>query len=1748
MLMYFESRLNSQQLYKLLQRNPRKVLAVVLVLLALLGGLMWYEMSGARAATMDLINSNFEGNDGNNWTVYGTNNATVDVASSVYNHTTGGSQSAGLTTQTVGNSVYNSGGIKRQFKMPSGTTNNVTLSVYYRNTSASSLNIKWEIMNTDETVVKASGTISTNASETSWTSYSISVDKSNLLPSYNYVLRLYADGTTLSQTDASMSVHWDDVLLTAEYEAVATTVNVAASRGSVPSNNSTTTTVTATVYDQNGKLMDGQQVNFTKDQTWGYLSPTSADTVNGIASTEFKSDTGGVVNITATAGTGPSQSTAITVLYPNTLKVSSSLAKIPNNTTTTKITANVLDQFGNPLEGMTVDFSVYSGSGQSGDFSPNNFDTTDSKGNAEVKFSATVGETYTITATSGSKSASTKVIVQAPETLIIDVDKTVISNDGNDSAIVTAFLKDQYSQPMNGVAIEFIPTGGTVSLSQTVTRSDGRVQTKFTSTSTTGGNYTVKAQVKVDTTVFVISNAIKVAAPTYLTITANPPSIPKDGKTISTITAMLTDQDESPIKGEPLNFSTNIGVFTSTNQSTANGLLTDGNGKVVLQLKSSTEGAANVTGLVSRVPAVTGSTNVSVVALQPQTMNLTTSTSSIPNDDSTTVTVTAAVYDQFNNPLIGEIVSFGVLTSNGSFVPDNTATTDSAGKASVQFKSNVAETVTIQATCGSIQRTVDVTVEERKPDSLTLTASPGAIPDDGNQQTTLTAHVTDQFGKPLSGKLVQFAKSQAWGTLSSLGATTDSSGNASVTFSSNTAGTIDITATSDTKSDVQTVTVQQRRPTALTLSSSSPVILLGTGSSTITATLTDQFGMPVSGQQIDFSTGLGKLSAITAVTDSGGHAVVVLSSALAQEQTGPAVVAGQVNGTVPLTGLTTVEFRNPDSTKPTLLKAEPTSKQVIYLTFSEKIKFAEDPPAGWKVRKYVNESVYEEIPFNTPVIMSGDRRIIMVTLTNNMDKGNQYPDQIRYEITVDGVYDLADNLIDSSAVKASFNAFTPHGKYAGNSVEAGNSTRLCAQCHSNHKAVGSKLLTGTTVKKVCFVCHGNTGISAYKVEEEFYRGTSGDYSPSMHKALDSDSPGYDNLTCVDCHNPHGTKKPGSNEILPKFLRARDSNGNIFTSGDGNMFCLACHGNGSTLGDHSGGMTVEEDVYGSAHFDNRFDSLKSLTGTDITCMKCHEKHGSKNSRLIDNGLTGTGPEELCYKCHNTQIKDKFQGTGVYKSKHSVTGFVYNGLSCRSCHEPHSTANRRHADADANKPSDISDPSNTKNNWNQSDGTISQFCIKCHDVESGATVAADPDITKLVPFTITIPLKSFANGTGWDKSAYIDTEEKTAHYNPTEISNRINCDKCHDPHGSENNQLNLFPEDTTGNTSGQCLRCHGGGGASPAGDDVYTGQFDSSHTHPTLSVTDKHSNTEDYSDISSIDRHAECYDCHDPHTAKSTGSSETFKLGRVAGVKFNQTPWDRWNSASGTEFIMGDSTGQQAYLCYKCHSKYAYTTPPASSQGWHNEVFSQTDIAMEFNPGNAARHVVEGESQMPSFTVGDETNDVTEYYGKFNGTSATASMKCTDCHGSSQVSGGGPHGSGKTFILRASWNNDTGKGGAGDQSDLCFNCHDYAFYSGNNGGDTGSFTERSQFSSEGNFNLHSGTHAGLGCTSCHGAIPHGWFKTDRAGGGLSIVTTADYSSPYTDGVKISSIENTEGETPTADNTPGNWTKDSCTTVCH
>ena len=120
-----------------------------------------------------------------------------------------------------------------------------------------------------------------------------------------------------------------------------------------------------------------------------------------------------------------------------------------------------------------------------------------------------------------------------------------------------------------------------------------------------------------------------------------------------------------------------------------------------------------------------------------------------------------------------------------------------------------------------------------------------------------------------------------------------------------------------------------------------------------------------------------------------------------------------------------------------------------------------------------------------------------------------------------------------------------------------------------------------------------------------------------------------------------------------------------------------------------------------------------------------------------------------------------------------------------------------------------------------------------------------------------------------------------------------------------------------------------------------------------------------------------------------------------------------------------------------------------------------------------------------------------------------MYCSDCHGTTTgpttvVPSGnnpwGPHGSNENFILKGTWDFQTG--GATDRdpapdadNGLCFKCHDFVTYAtrdGDGGINSGFRDDGSRGNGRSN-NLH-GYHTdvigSMHCMWCHTAVPHGW----------------------------------------------------------
>jgi parallel beta-helix repeat protein len=181
------------------------------------------------------------------------------------------------------------------------------------------------------------------------------------------------------------------------------------------------------------------------------------------------------------------------------------------------------------------------------------------------------------------------------------------------------------------------------------------------------------------------------------------------------------------------------------------------------------------------------------------------------------------------------------------------------------------------------------------PGTLSLTATPPVVLPDGSSSSTITARLLDLKGSPVRDTAVMFSSDM--GTLSAASWTTNSQGYAVVTITSTSIGLANITASAQQLS--KEVSVLFKRVPKLALNAESPMCT--GGSSSITATLTDQGGNPMQGFLVKLahnsSDAQSKLTKYSDVTDASGSMASAFQNDTKIEQ-----VSIQANVTDPSTG------------------------------------------------------------------------------------------------------------------------------------------------------------------------------------------------------------------------------------------------------------------------------------------------------------------------------------------------------------------------------------------------------------------------------------------------------------------------------------------------------------------------------------------------------------------------------------------------------------------------------------------------------------------------------------------------------------------------------------------------------------------------------------------------------------------------------------------------------------------------------
>lgn len=490
-----------------------------------------------------------------------------------------------------------------------------------------------------------------------------------------------------------------------------------------------------------------------------------------------------------------------------------------------------------------------------------------------------------------------------------------------------------------------------------------------------------------------------------------------------------------------------------------------------------------------------------------------------------------------------------------------------------------------------------------------------------------------------------------------------------------------------------------------------------------------------------------------------------------------------------------------------------------------------------------------------------------------------------------------------------------------------------------------------------------------------------------------------------------------------------------------------------------------------------------------------------------------------------------------------------LACANCHNAHIAEKGSGAVWDAAR---VADPTDTSVSLaNAADSSLTGFCLDCH---TAAKVRRSFTLGSLVPYGVAFRDLTVGGALfpGWDKNSGTTSFRSSGHY--TTSGTKALCENCHDPHGSNNANLLAWTapagytagspgaRDNTSTAAAEenlCLQCHGNGvlgSHAPGAQDIAT-TLSAVYRHD-QAPTGAHSDTETVSDLTAR-RHAECVDCHDPHSARAGVHAAGSNLGKVLIGATAVTP--RWSGTPGESAtsltptrITGKGSDSEALVCFKCHSSRRPVTRGDGS------TYTSTDLTKEFNPNNASYHNALGLSvgMRSAFSLAGTAftwNPPAESAFLRPGWHYDSTVTCSDCHTSGSMSAAkGPHGSSVQYLLdpaypedwsSAQLDRDFASGIKNDKPIICSKCH----------------TLQNSNSVHNEWGLGGRQPHGYGgCSGCHIAIPHGW-KRPRLLAYSS--DPAPYSRILDDGYRIWGIQ----AVTMRSHSSNDWVVDDCQAGC-
>ncbi|WP_146680968.1 inverse autotransporter adhesin YeeJ, partial [Escherichia coli] len=702
-------------------------------------------------------------------------------------------------------------------------------------------------------------------------------------------------------------------------------VDLQKSKNEVVADGNDSVTMTATVRNAKGNLLNDVMVTFNVNSAEAKLSQTEVNSHDGIATATLTSLKNGDYRVTASVSSGSQANQQVNFIGDQstaalTLSVPSGDITV-TNTAPQYMTATLQDKNGNPLKDKEITFSVPNDVASKFSISNGGKGMTDSNGVAIASLTGTLAGTHMIMA----RLANSNVSDAQPMTFVADKDRAVvvlqtskaeIIGNGVDETTLTATVKDPSNHPVAGITVNFtMPQDVAANFTLenngiAITQANGEAHVTLkgkkagthTVTATLGNNNTSDSQ----PVTFV---ADKASAQVVLQISKD--EITGNGVDSATLTATVKDQFDNEVNNLPVTFSSASSGLTLTpgvSNTNESGIAQATLAGVAFGEKTVTASLANNGASDNKTVHFIGDTAAAkIIELTPVPDSIIAGT---PQNSSGSV-ITATVVDNNGFPVKGVTVNFTSNAATAEMTNGGQAVTNEQGKTTVTYtntRSSIesgARPDTVEASLENGSSTLSTSINVNADASTAHLTLLQALFDtvSAGETTSLYIEVKDNYGNGVPQQEVTLSVSPSEGVTPSNNAiyTTNHDGNFYASFTATKAGVYQLTATLENGDSMQqTVTYVPNVANAeITLAASKdPVIADNNDLTTLTATVADTEGNAIANTEVTFTLPEDVKANFTlsdggkVITDAEGKAKVTLKGTKAGAHTVTASMTG----------------------------------------------------------------------------------------------------------------------------------------------------------------------------------------------------------------------------------------------------------------------------------------------------------------------------------------------------------------------------------------------------------------------------------------------------------------------------------------------------------------------------------------------------------------------------------------------------------------------------------------------------------------------------------------------------------------------------------------------------------------------------------------------------------------------------------------------------------------------------------------